>query len=134
MEYSHNLMALSTNSNICINSVLALVGLFCYRTELGLNAQQLPAKRQLQDDFMRSNFMASQQARAQRGLFPEQYVSDRSIYPSLLGEIMRKHQVAFITPCVGGDIQSGHSQEARRCIRCVFRRLGISAPGETSVL
>lgn len=120
MEYSYNLMFLSTNSNVCINSVLVLVGWFCYQTELGLNAQQLSAIWQLQDDFMRRNFIASQQAKPQWGLFWEQYAWPKHPIHLYWGKSCANIKADFIIACVSGDnpehAQSGNMTTHILCV------------------
>lgn len=76
----------------------------CYQTLPGSITQELPAKRQFWDDFIR-NFIASQQARTCQGSLPKQYVLEQIIGLVSFRKIVYINiKMNFVIACVGLDI------------------------------
>lgn len=77
----------------------------CDQTELGPTTQQLPVKRQLQDDFMKRNFIASRQARNTLGLTPRAvHPRTKDWIPLHSGKSCINIKVSLVITCIGGDI------------------------------
>lgn len=77
----------------------------CDQTELGPITQQLPVKRQLQDDFMKKNFIASLQASNTLGITPRAvHPRTKDWIPLHSGKSCVNIKMSFIVTCIGGDI------------------------------